>query len=45
MKAGNKKKQIHSKFESLVRDILESFVRKTDSDRRAALFGADPFRN
>lgn len=45
MKSGNKKKQNNSKFGSFMRDIFESFVRKTDSERRAALYGADPFKN
>ena len=48
MKAGNKRKQNSenvSKFEAYVRNILESFIRKTDAEKRAALYGADPFRD
>ncbi len=45
MKPSNKTKKELTKFESLLRDILESFVRKTDSERRIAVFGSDPFKN
>ncbi len=46
MKSRNKKKQESaSKFETMMRGMLELFIRKTDSDKRVALFGGDPFRN
>jgi hypothetical protein len=44
----NKKKQNQesvSKFKAFFRNLLESFIRKTDSEKRSDLFGADPFRN
>ena len=45
MKSRNKKQESTSKFETIMRGMLESFIRKTDSDKRIALFGGDPLRN
>jgi len=46
MKSRNKKTQKSaSRFESIMFGMFESFIRKTDSDKRIALFGGDPFRN
>jgi hypothetical protein len=45
MKSANKTKKESSKFESFVREILESFIRKTDSERRVSVFGSDPLKN
>ncbi len=46
MKSRNKKRQeTVSMFEFMMRGMFESFIRKTDSDKRVALFGGDPFRN
>ncbi len=40
-----KKHQSASKFESMMHGMFESFIRKTDSDKRIAIFGGDPLRN
>jgi len=46
MKSRNKKRQKSaSKFESMMFGMFESFIRKTDSDKRIALFGGDPFKS
>jgi hypothetical protein len=49
MKTDNHKKKQSpenvSKFKAFIRNLLESFIRKTDSEKRTDLFGADPFRN
>jgi len=34
-----------SRFKAFVRNILESLIRKTDSEKRTALFGGDPFKD
>jgi hypothetical protein len=47
MKSRNKRKQKSentSRFDLIMREILESFIRKTDSEKRALLVGVDPFR-
>ena len=43
----NKKQKVEnmSKFKTLIRNLFESFIRKTDSEKRSDLFGADPFRH
>lgn len=47
MKSSNKKNQKSnraSKFALLMQELFESFARKTDSEKRTALVGSDPFR-
>jgi hypothetical protein len=34
-----------SRFKAFIRNLFESFIRKTDSEKRSDLFGADPFRH
>jgi hypothetical protein len=49
MKPDNSKKkqnpETSSKFKAFFRHLIESFIRKTDSEKRSDLFGTDPFRN